>query len=497
MPYSGANDPDLPDYVQEQDEDVRAYWVEVFNGVFEGCDDDADQCERIAIATANERTQDEFDIEFQKSDSIGEVMRGDYHSMHINLSMFGFPEVLTAGTKPFPGFAAGEFETFWRTIKVEPEELPTYMSNTKRLIEGRQRNGEPGLPIDAERHDGGKAAGWITDISPGNVKNSMGETVPVLMMTPKWTSLGVELITDKIMTNFSPTFYSHTKQILGGSLTNWPGSVDANEVPLFPAVQLSRPRRLWGMRQNTEQIVNQIVDKLSSVFGLQRQDDGVEDSGGESMPDNMGITLDALSPEDRAELEKQARLDALKELGLDEDITPDKIKEQVNLDALKGITDPAILQQKVKELVDMTIEQQFEDLDRLATQRMQEMFAQRRRTLEVQQFCRDVTGGTTDVPYGLKVKREDLESLLLGMEDSTRKKFQEILSRIWESGRIDFGEYGHGRERQGDKVLEPLVASQLKEYLEQGGSVEMFFETAGDDLGEMAQYNLSEYKDGG
>jgi len=62
MPYSGPNDPELPDYIQELEEGDREQWVAIFNDAFEACmDDDGEmgECEGSAFAQANGVVLDE------------------------------------------------------------------------------------------------------------------------------------------------------------------------------------------------------------------------------------------------------------------------------------------------------------------------------------------------------------------------------------------------------------------------------------------------------
>lgn len=147
---------------------------------------------------------------------------------------------LTPG-KAFAGFAAGTFvDMNGREVEFKPGTLKTFLANTLTAIAAARAKGMPGLPIDARAHDKGEAAGWIVDASEGEVEDSAGAKVPVLMLAAEWTKLGLELLRDRIMANFSPTVDVRGKSIRGGSLTNWPASVDASGAPLFPAVELAQ-----------------------------------------------------------------------------------------------------------------------------------------------------------------------------------------------------------------------------------------------------------------
>lgn len=125
----------------------------------------------------------------------------------------------------------------------------------------------PGLPIDARQHDKGEAAGWIVDASEGEVNDSEGQAVPVIMLAAEWTKLGLELLRDRIMANFSPTVDLRHQVIRGGSLTNWPASVDAAGAPLFPAVELAqRMYRLELAEKSFEERLQAVRDAWNSLF---------------------------------------------------------------------------------------------------------------------------------------------------------------------------------------------------------------------------------------
>lgn len=146
---------------------------------------------------------------------------------------------LTPG-KPFAGFAVGKFvDMDGRGVEFKPAQLKAFLANTLKVLKAAKDKGMPGLPIDARGHDKGDAAGWIVGAELGEVEDSDGGKVGVIMLAAEWTKLGIELLRDKIMANFSPTVDLRGKVIRGGSLTNWPASVDGNGVPLFPAVELA------------------------------------------------------------------------------------------------------------------------------------------------------------------------------------------------------------------------------------------------------------------
>ena len=166
---------------------------------------------------------------------------------------------LTPG-KPFAGFAVGKFvDMDGRGVEFKPAQLKTFLANTLKAIKAVKEKGMPGLPIDARGHDKGDAAGWIVDASLGEVADSEGLAVPVIMLAAEWTKIGLELLRDRIMANFSPTVDLRGKSIRGGSLTNWPASVDGNGVPLFPAVELAQ-----GLYRLQEESLD---DRMAAIRG--------------------------------------------------------------------------------------------------------------------------------------------------------------------------------------------------------------------------------------
>ena len=201
---------------------------------------------------------------------------------------------LTPG-KPFAGFAAGSFvDMNGREVEFKPSALKAFLANTLKVIKAARDKGMPGLPIDARGHDKGEAAGWIVGAELGEVEDSEGGKVGVIMLAAEWTKLGIELLRDRIMANFSPTVDLRGKVIRGGSLTNWPASVDGNGVPLFPAVELaegifkratSDERRVTSeeaeLEESLDDRLNAIRDAWYEAFGRWMPESWVIETFGE------------------------------------------------------------------------------------------------------------------------------------------------------------------------------------------------------------------------
>ena len=145
--------------------------------------------------------------------------------------------------QPFTGMAAGRFvDMHGREVELGAGDIQTFVDNTNALIASFKERGMPGLPIDARRHDKGDAAGWIISAEAG----ALADGTPVVNLSAEWTTVGADLLRERVMTNFSPTIDLERKAIRGGSLTNWPATVDARGAPLFAAVELSEG--VYGLR---------------------------------------------------------------------------------------------------------------------------------------------------------------------------------------------------------------------------------------------------------
>lgn len=70
-----------------------------------------------------------------------------------------------------------------------------------------------------------------------------------------------------------------------------------------------------------------------------------------------------------------------------------------------------------------------------------------------------------------------------------------ILRAITDAGHVlDFSEHGHQQPNTGKKELGGMIGNLIEKHLELGGSLEGFF-SENPELGEMNEYDLSEYKE--
>ena len=335
---------------------------------------------------------------------------------------------LTPGQR-FAGFALGKFtDMHGRAVEFTQDTIARFRDNTLKAIAAAKGKKMPGLPIDAKNHDKGEAAGWIVDAELGDVQDSTGNTIPAIFLAAEWTSLGVRLLSDKILTNFSPTVDLTNQTIRGGSLTNWPASVDSSGVPLFNAVELSNRADL--------------ADESQPAF---LSGDGT-----------MAIEL------------TQEQLDELVSKRVEAALT-----EAVNTTA----KDDGNAANRLTELVEAKV-----------NARWQEKIELMQRESAAAELARDVTA--KGIPYQAEV----LTAELMKLAPAQLEFWGNALKTIAANGLNDFAELGHGK-RVNDKVNDPFVTRLAQQWVADGNELEQLF-AINPELGDMAQYDLSEVKNG-
>lgn len=371
---------------------------------------------------------------------------------------------LTVG-KPFPGFAAGSFvDMMGREVELKASDLQDFIVNTLAKIKEFQTRNMPGLPIDARKHDKGDAAGWITGAELGEVTDSKGTAVPVIRILAEWTKLGAELIRDKIQTNFSPTVDLEGKAIVGGSLTNWPASVDDNGVPLFTAVELSQGIHYLQPADKPKWYDRLIADLQSFIQRAEKPTSPENNLGDEHM---TTVTQDKPEVATPAELEKPNGAGQMVDLSqLAEALNLSTVNVE-NVNQLAELVTQQVNLQWKKKLADMQRETKFAEL------------------------AARVTGGSDGVPYGIPVKSDELQAELMKLEPEQAKFWTGLLEATAKNGLNDFSTHGkNGKVEQKQQVPDFAVVS-LKAAVAAGADMNEFFSLAG--LGAASDYDLSQY----
>lgn len=321
-------------------------------------------------------------------------------------------------------------------VEIKAEDLQSYIDNTMPIIEStRTEKGEiVGLPIDANKHDHLGGAGWIVGLELDKARN-------VVRFLVKWTKEGTDLITGNIRRFFSPSIDTENKTILGGSMTNWPGTRNDKGQILLRPVELSQSIKEIDMAETLKEILDNFTAKVAEAVGQKPQ----------GQTQTTQPQTDPAQPVDLSNVVNPSLAALVKD--------PDKLAE---LDA------------GVQELVKQKVNQ-------------------RMRQDHTKKFVAELIGGTQSEPYGFAVKQKDLIGWMLSLTDA-QAKFAENLLNEMRSKAVDFA--AHGISSEGFLQLPQLPAPILKtarEWIAQGHTIDEFFEVNKEELGSPEKYNLSEF----
>lgn len=521
MPFSGPNDPELPESIQELPEEKREIWVSAWNAAFDRCQNESgEDCEGVAFRIANSAVEDEAETSMVETIS---------KFMHVEL-------VALADGKPFDGMTHGEFiDRRGQHIKIKKSELAEYVKNTAIAIEAaRTEDGElVGLPIDSSNHDRGDAAGWIVGVELAG---------DVIRLIPKWTKLGLEKVGEGLRRMFSPSFSPTQKVIGGGSLTNWPASLNKkNGQMLLRPIELSQGFYIAEATQPEELTIKansheagKAAAKAFTHSVTAHTDASTEDvtlteghavsvtSGGKQLPPQNLKNLS--ESQEKTELQQETETQGV----LSMEITEEKLQELVAAEVAKGVSvaqqkvlggDPDIVNsaskgktsEEVANILEALGQEDFEDkakaemvsfflekeaaMREYASREAVMQLANIRRKSHIAEFAQKVTDGTDEYPRGLPVTTDRINKFLLSLAPDQATEAQEILEAVQRTGLVEFKEKGHGRRLRGTVELETPVKKMLTKWIAGEGSISEFFEVNASELGDMEQYNLSEFKE--
>ncbi len=323
-----------------------------------------------------------------------------------------FIELQLRAGQPFAGLAAGSFtDMYGQEIELTAEDIAQFAANTNGLIVDYKARGMPGLPVDARRHDKGDAAGWIVAATAGSVLSSTGEITPVVFLAAEWTELGEELLSKRIMVNFSPTLDLEARVIRGGSLTNWPATLDERGVPLFEAVELA-----------------QGVYRTREIRRGRRP--GPEEN-------EMSIELTQEQLEGLVSARVQAQLAELNQ----------------QLAQAFGVVDEA---QQIANIAELAAAIRAQEQTRWTMQ-----LAEIQRRGQYAELAARVTGGAQDAPRGIPAQADVIRDELLRLTPEQATFWSGLLETIVAGGLTEFSEIGHGRREGARRQLPAYYAEAL------------------------------------
>lgn len=383
---------------------------------------------------------------------------------------FEIPITVSSG-KPFDGMAFGTFvDMFGREAVLDVDDAEVYIANTTANIEAtRGESGAvAGLPIDAVGHNHGEAAGWIVAVELG--ENDAGK---VIRFTPRWTELGLEVLSTGKLRFFSPEVDIENKVIVGGSLTNWPATRTAEGRILLRPVELSQQRRQSGTDEDTN-----MSDANTGTAGP--------------------ITLEALSDEARTQLMAEVReeIEAANAAETAQAAQLEQLKGQLISDLnMATIADAANLDEARAALsaqLERALRGELERLEAQSGQMLQSLISDLRAKDRAAALAVRLSQGDADHTQVLPVERARIEKFLLSLNTAQRKEAAEILSAVQENGLVSLEEQGHGRQTKGVTPLPADIAAELRAGTLQLSDLRSPILAPA--IGDLEQYDLSEFE---
>ena len=381
-------------------------------------------------------------------------------------------QALTAG-KPFSGFAIGDYvDMFGREVSLKAKDLQAFIDNTLKQITAFKNKNMPGLPIDAKSHDKGEAAGWITGAELSEVKNSNGDTIPTIQFTAEWTELGTDLLEKKIQANFSPTVDINNKVIIGGSLTNWPATIDDNGVPLFEAIELAQ-----GMTGLNKIVINS-DDESENIKGA-----------GDDTPPEIEVNMDELNEVKTQLTELSSAVQALAEIV--KAPAPQTVDESAGGDDIMQVLENATDKEEMAELAKQYYKGQYVALRKEAQRQAANEIALAKKQGVIADLCQELTGGTEATPRGIPVHSNDLSEFLNRLPSSDLEFATKMLRTIQRDGLTQYGELGHGKALQQLKSVPDAYVKGVEQTMANGHDVQTYFDLA--ELGNASDYDLTQF----
>lgn len=351
--------------------------------------------------------------------------------------------------RPFDLMAPGHFrDMYGQKVDINPEDLSLFVENTLEGIEAtRADSGDlVGLPIDANNHDKGDAAGWLIGVElQGNRVRGI----------PRWTDVGRDVISRGVRRMFSPTLDLGQKTILGGSLTNWPATRDAKGKVLLKPIELS----------SEILVLPEVVDPPTNT-----------EPGGHNMPNVSDMTIEDLTALIKTTVKESVPPPAAP-------VTPAAAPDLTSLLDLSGLSEEAKAQRKVD------LQAQFNLLKQSAELEFRAEMARIAQETHVSELSQTLVGGTTGAPRGLRVSRDELQSHLLKMPVEESQFWGDLLLKTQKEGLIEFQALGSDSQPVGTKELPKEIAAKLD-------AGELKLTDLSDpilNLGEVKEYNLSKW----
>ena len=329
------------------------------------------------------------------------------------------------------------YDMYGQEFEVKAEDLADYVTNTQRVLNStKDSKGKiVGLPIDCGNHDHEGGAGFIVALEADEQRG-------VIIFTVEWSEDGLELVGTNKVRYFSASFDTQNKLILGGSLTNWPGSRKPNGAYLLRPVELSRS--IAGITKENQMTVETVPEvKPSWIAELQ----------------SAIVTALTPSPKPPASPKQEPTASSISELMQNDEVVREMARRSDHMAAEKA--------------------------------------AVYERQQHVIQLAANLVGGTPLRPLGLAgIRADEIVELLMGLPAKQSLAVETVITKLTDAMMIDYQELGSSgtgftRKPRVPESYRPAVQIWVNE----GKSLASWFKEVGTDLGltKAEDYNLNEF----
>ncbi len=381
--------------------------------------------------------------------------------------------------KPVEVLRIGEFiDSAGQRVKVTAEDLDAFVSNFDAGAAGQE------VPFDID-HERAEAAGWVT----GLVREG-----DVLKAVPNWNALGRKLVGDRVYRYISATIDMARKVIKSLSLVNFPAVKGLAPVELmeFRRVPLSD-----YFQARIHKAFTVIADDLAAA-GLVTVEERIELSGA------IGTALEAFRGAAGVAGERTVDVPVPELYFYKEPISREgggAARVDNGAGPFSGGNNPGgdtMTEEELAELRERIRQEELQKLQdketELAEERkrirgeleteLREQFERRQRLVE---FADEICGGDA----GLSAKPEDVVAAL----EAVPAGIQEAMQALLRAKVVDFSERGSGRDgTAGKKALPAEMRGALTAWLAAKQGLDEFFAVNREELGDMEQYDLSEWQ---
>lgn len=352
------------------------------------------------------------------------------------------------------------WDMFKREVTILESELQSYISGTLEAIERtRTSKGEiVGLPIDNMNHNREESCGRIINVKLG--KGPIGNSIIIAEVL--WNDVGLDLIKSNKVRGFSATVNIRDRIILGGSLTNWPATVDQTGKLLLRPVELSQSSN--GDNGMTPEEIEQIIKTRLEEM---------------------------VAPTVTAQMQT-----SFANLGLGNKSNNESSESSGNKDTavqpnIFELFDSAEALEEVQNEMRRQFAAQYQTIRDSMAQQSAVLIAQMNHENRVRDFCANIGSGT-GYNFSLPVELELVTKFTASLNHQQFKMFSSIVDEVLQNGLIDLRELGSGSTSENNVGTQKLP-KEIAESLKQGIIKVSDLSSPILNLGDLSVYDLSEF----